>query len=155
MIYSPKKRLIFNFSISFILLFTVIVFDIITKVFTLPRVIWHSAFFLAAVVLCQLAAKYFLPVYTYCFDSSFFEIVKSTGQKSITVCKIDVSKIVSIILYSEYRKQETDTVRRIYNYNANVKPISCYVLIFAYSDCREAVIFEPSEEFIRALTKNL
>ena len=95
--------------------------------------------------------KFFLPVYTYIFDSESFKITKTLGKKTVTVCHIDNEKITSLMKREEYKKEEDRQVSALYNYSGNLKASSSYVLIFEYSSTAEAVIFEPSEEMAKAI----
>lgn len=118
----------------------------LVKFFFLPEVIWQGVFFVLAVILCELAVKYFLPIYTYSVDDTSFVINKNLGKRNTTVCNIDLDRIVALYTRDEYKKQEQYLPRSIYNYNGNVVTDSCRVLIFRYSDCTEAVVFEPNDK---------
>lgn len=157
MIDVPNKRKGINALIIITLIALFFVSLLVSKHFSLPNVIWQGVFFVGAIVICQLSVKYFLPVYTYSFDDGSFIITKTMGKKITTVCNIDTPRIVALYDKDEYKKQEQYVPRGVYNYCGNIIPNSCCVLIFEYSDCCEAVVFEPKPEMakaIRALTEN-
>ncbi len=151
MIYTPKKNIKANILISLcaVALFLVSVF--VTAYFDLPNVIWQGTFFALAILVCELMTKYFLPVYIYSIDNESFVINKTMGKTSKIVCNIDVPRIVALYSNKEYKKQETHNPRSIYSYNGNIVTDSCYVLIFEYSDCTEAVCFEPNAEMVETI----
>lgn len=146
MTFSPIKKVKVNTLISLTMLVILAVIYTIVKLYLLPDVIWQGVFFVLAIILCELMVKYFLPIYTYSFDNDRFLINKTLGRKTVTVCDIDTDKIVALYSRDEYKKQELYAPKSVYNYNGNVVPTSCRVLIFKYSDCTEAVVFEPSIE---------
>lgn len=151
MIYTPKKRTSVNVLIclAFLLAFVICVY--VTKKFSLPDSIWQGVFFVEAIILCELLTKFFLPIYTYSIDDSSFIITKTLGKSVRTVCNIDLPRIVAVLPKGEYKKQEEYNPRSVYNYNGNIASHSCYVLIFEYSDCAEAVFFEPDDGLVNAI----
>ncbi len=157
MIYSPKKNNKVNILISFTAIIIFVASVLITFYFGLPKAIWQGTFFVLAIVICELMTKYFLPEYVYSIDSDSFVITKNLGKNSKVICNIDVPRIVALYPNKEYKKQETYSPRNVYSYNGNIVTDSCYVLIFEYSDCTEAVCFEPDAamvETILSLIKN-
>lgn len=143
---SPIKNVKVN---AFIVLILIVIFVLsiaLVTIFSLPKIIWQSVFFVIAVIFCELCVKYFLPQYTYTLNSESFIITKTLNNKTITVCNIDIDRIVEIYTREKYKKQESYQPKSIYNYNGNLATDSCYVLIFEYSNCSEAVCFEPSKE---------
>lgn len=157
MIFTPKKRTLLNVTISLSALLIFAVFVVISKLFNLPDVVWQGAFFVLAIIMCELLTKYFLPIYTYLVDEKSFIIRKTLGKKDVTVCNVDLPRVVALYTKEEYKKQEEYHPVNVYNYNGNIVPASCYVLIFEYSDCTEAVIFESNTEMaelIRASIKS-
>lgn len=157
MIYIPNKRAKINFLIVFLLIIIFVASVYLTEQFSLPDAIWQGVFFVEAIILCELLTKFFLPVYTYSIDDSSFIITKTLGNSVRTVCNIDIPRIVAVLTKEEYKKQEEYNPRSVYNYNGNFVPNSCYVLMFEYSNCFEAVVFEADEKManiIRDAIKN-
>lgn len=157
MTYSPTKNIKFNLILVFLMITIVAVSVAVCVAFSLQQIIWQSIFFLVALVLCELLVKYILPVYTYVLDEESFIITKTLNKKVITVCNIDTVRIVALYTRDEFKKQERYKPKSIYNYNGNLVTNSCYVLVFEYSDCSEAVAFEPSKamaDSILALTES-
>ena len=157
MTYVPEKKK--HIIILVVICFALIVFGSIVavKVFSLPAVVWQSAFFITSIILCELSVKYFIPVYTYVIDDKSFVITKTLGKKVTTVCNIDTYRVVSVLTEPDYKNSHKQEVSNIYNYSCNPFNKSNYVLVFEYSNSREAVIFEPNEAmvgFIRDLIKN-
>lgn len=157
MTYVPEKKK--HIIVFVIICFAFIVFSSVmaVKVFSLPSVIWQSAFFIMSIIVCELAVKYFIPVYTYIIDGESFIITKTLGNKVTTVCNIDTYRISCVVTKSDYKNSHKKDVASIYNYSCNPFNKSSYVLIFEYSNSHEAVIFEPNEamvDFIRDRIKN-
>ena len=114
MTYSPEKNIKIN---SFIVLLILAVFGgvlAVCKLFDLPGIIWQSTFFVLAVITCEFMTKYFLPIYTYSYDSNSFIITKTMGKKTVTVCNIDTDRIVALYTKEEYKKQERYLPKSIY-----------------------------------------
>ncbi|MBE6649871.1 MAG: hypothetical protein E7613_01025 [Ruminococcaceae bacterium] len=127
------------------------------KLFSLPSVIWQGVFFVLAIITCELSVKYFIPVYTYIIDSESFIITKTLGKKVTTVCNVDLYRITDVVTNIDFENGFKSRVSSIYNYSCNPGTKGRYALIFEYSNCKEAVLFEPNEEmysFILGLIKN-
>ncbi len=151
MIYSPKKNTTYNFLFSLIMLAVFLAAIFVTDLFKLAPIVWQGVFFAEAIVFTQLATKYFLPVYTYSFDANSFIITKTMGKRSTVVCNIDTPRISGLYTSSEFKKQKEHNPKSVYNYNANMVSCSSYTLVFEYSSCSEAVVFEPSAEMAEAI----
>lgn len=148
---TPIKKVRDNtlIALTMFVIFAVVFF--LVRYFSLPAVIWQGVFFVLAIILCELLTKYFLPIFTYVFDGDSFIINKSLGNKNVTVCNIDSVKIVALLTRDEFKSQDIYSPKSIYNYNGNVIARDSRVLIFQYSDCTEAVVFEPDGKMTMAI----
>ena len=148
MVYIPiknSKKTVIIFFAGIILLFTLFFLSYLNII---DDVVCQLVFLAEAVFYTFLLNKFVLPVYTYTLNSDNFTIVKTTGNKSVLECNIELNKVVEIVEFKKYKKQEKAEIKSVYNYCANIFAYSCYCLIFEYSNCRECVKFEPSDEMI-------
>ena len=124
-------------------------FGFLTKLFC------QLLFLFEAVFYTYILNKFVLTEFTYVFDGENFKILKTIGKKNITECNIEKSKIVTIMPYKAYKKQEDFKIKSIYNYNANFLASSCYCLVFKYSDVYETIMFEPNEKFVELINAEI
>ncbi len=152
MIYIPRKNnkpITVIFLLGILLLFVIF---IICQYGIIVQVYFHFTFFIEAIFYCFLLTKYILPIYEYKLLDDRFVITKTVGSKTVTVCDIDFCKIEKIVTKKEYKKENAD-LKSVYNYNANFPAFSSYCLIFSYSNCREALLFEPDKTMVNEIEK--
>lgn len=153
MVYTPNKdnrKTTVVFLVGIVLLMTLF---LLSHKGIIHEVICHTVFLVEAIYFSFILSKFVLPVYTYTINSDCFTIIKTLGKKDSLECNIELSKIVNIVTYKEYKKQEKTEIKSVYNYCANISASSCHCLIFEYSDCRECVMFEPDTSMVEALKK--
>lgn len=152
MVYTPKKN---NKVTSLIFLFGMLVLFVIfllCQFGIFGQVVFHFAFYIEAIFFSFILIKFVLPIYQYQLIDNRFKIIKTLGSKAVTECDIDFCKIEKIITKSEYKK-ENAKIRSVYNYNANFPAFSSYYLVFSYSDCYEAVMFQPDDTMVKEIEK--
>lgn len=145
MFYTPKKNNL-KYTLTFISgMFLLIVLFLLSHLDIVSELLCQITFFIEAIFYTFLLSKFYLPTYTYILEDERFKIIKAIGNKAITVCDIDYSKITDVISKAEYKKQENSKIKSVYNYSSNIFSSSCYCLVFKYSERFEAVFFEPND----------
>ena len=146
--YSPKKDNLKTNIIFFFGILLLLTLFFLSRLGVILEVVCHFVFMAEAVFYTFLLNKFVLPIYTYSLNNKEFTIVKTMGNKKILECSIELSKICDILPYKEYKNKEDTEIKSVYNYCANFSASSRYCLIFEYSNCKEAVLFEPNSKMV-------
>ena len=113
---------------------------------------------IAAVIAVQVYLRYILSNYTYYCDAGKLVIDKIVGKKIVPLGALDLGCSLSeAIPKSEYAKNKNayPKVQMNLNYCKTMYAPDPYVYIFSFNGKTAMLAFEPSDEFVFALNRNI
>lgn len=123
------------------------------------KIVFEVAFVVLAIIIVQLVVRYTLSEMEYEISDGSFSVRKTVGNKSQTVCSLDLSTAISLTPKSEYdekvKSEKLPYINMRYNYNQNIRCKSSYVYVAEFNQKTIAVEFEPNEPFIEVMLEEI